>query len=878
MKLVGKLSVSQTLNGIQSVGGKGGGASDWEHLKDKPFETLGDDFTVDNGELQLAEDYATEDYVDSAVAAITPTIPAVSATSTLSSGTEIGSITIDGVTTTYYAPQGGSVNIDNKSLIEVDGVIQEAVPIYSEGGSVAITLNSAPGAYMDVYTKTFGGEYGEYIYNNGVVSGANYKVYFRVNYFDAEHIEIIDTFDTYGYINNLNVEQYMQSYIGYGDFTENSPCKQFNFNSFSLRSQLYGDVQTYGKVRLNYDMDSNEARRYELVCLSIEELQDSQFDETNETYHIGSSIIYHKLPNEYLNIDNETIINDNDVLKAVSGDVDWSDIANKPTFATVATSGDYDDLSNKPTIPVVPSDVSAFNNDAGYITSTALTPYVEASSLAAVATSGDYDDLSNKPVIPAATSVTVTQTLSTGTAIADIDVDGVTTTLYAPAGGSVDIDNKSIIKNQDDELQTAVPVYSETIEVPLPATGLVITDFVPNGTIDADFYVDTNANTLTLLPPANVYDNYEFYLIGSAATLKCGWKASTSGTMDGAKILESTNTAAYPINRTFQFYYSYTTSHFPSGSGGYKFHIYNLGGNYSVWDTLILYPTATGIANGDTLESQCETLGLNWTGTQTQTIYHKLPMDYVDLNIVTNETLYSGFYPMLYKDNFGNIRADRLAPGSNMSIAQNTLADGTKGYTLACSLKESPIGGYYNNSGGSYNCYFNTKNVDTTHRRHYTSQYYWNNLFNWAGATHKDLYFTLQYCLSASSYYSGGPKITGVLHLGATNTDTPTVEGFEGIIERVFIDTSNTNEYFCIDYCENIGAGLTMSIIFYYGVQWFPAKQNVNAFFLPLDKETIVVDTNGNIKTAIPAAPTTAGTYSLQVVVDASGNPTYSWI
>ena len=28
----------------------------------------------------------------------------------------------------------------------------------------------------------------------------------------------------------------------------------------------------------------------------------------------------------------------------------------------------------------------------------------------------------------------------------------------------------------------------------------------------------------------------------------------------------------------------------------------------------------------------------------------------------------------------------------------------------------------------------------------------------------------------------------------------------------------------------------------------------------------------------IPAPPTTAGTYSLQVVVDASGNPTYSWI
>ena len=44
-------------------------------------------------------------------------------------------------------------------------------------------------------------------------------------------------------------------------------------------------------------------------------------------------------------------------------------ILNKPNLAAVATSGDYDDLTNKPTIPTVPTDVSAFTNDAGYLTS-----------------------------------------------------------------------------------------------------------------------------------------------------------------------------------------------------------------------------------------------------------------------------------------------------------------------------------------------------------------------------------------------------------------------------------------------------------------------------------------------------------------------------
>ena len=43
--------------------------------------------------------------------------------------------------------------------------------------------------------------------------------------------------------------------------------------------------------------------------------------------------------------------------------------ANSADLATVATSGSYNDLTNKPTIPTVPTNVSAFNNDAGYLTS-----------------------------------------------------------------------------------------------------------------------------------------------------------------------------------------------------------------------------------------------------------------------------------------------------------------------------------------------------------------------------------------------------------------------------------------------------------------------------------------------------------------------------
>ena len=74
---------------------------------------------------------------------------------------------------------------------------------------------------------------------------------------------------------------------------------------------------------------------------------------------------------------------------AVATAIDWSNVQNKPAFADVATSGDYNDLSNKPTIPSVeglasevyvnekvaaidvpeiPTNVSAFTTDAGYLT------------------------------------------------------------------------------------------------------------------------------------------------------------------------------------------------------------------------------------------------------------------------------------------------------------------------------------------------------------------------------------------------------------------------------------------------------------------------------------------------------------------------------
>lgn len=83
--------------------------------------------------------------------------------------------------------------------------------------------------------------------------------------------------------------------------------------------------------------------------------------------------------------------------------------ADTASLATVATSGSYADLTNKPSIPTVPTDVSAFTNDAGYAI---------AANLATVASSGAYADLTGKPTIPTVPTVVSAFTNDAGYALA----------------------------------------------------------------------------------------------------------------------------------------------------------------------------------------------------------------------------------------------------------------------------------------------------------------------------------------------------------------------------------------------------------------------------------------------------------------------------
>lgn len=97
---------------------------------------------------------------------------------------------------------------------------------------------------------------------------------------------------------------------------------------------------------------------------------------------------------------------------------------------------DYDNLEHKPQINGVTLSGNKTSSQIGVADAShthTVSDVTDFPSLATVATTGDYDDLLNTPTIPDA--VTVTQITSTGTNIADIDIGGVTTHLYAPSGG-----------------------------------------------------------------------------------------------------------------------------------------------------------------------------------------------------------------------------------------------------------------------------------------------------------------------------------------------------------------------------------------------------------------------------------------------------------
>lgn len=90
---------------------------------------------------------------------------------------------------------------------------------------------------------------------------------------------------------------------------------------------------------------------------------------------------------------------------------EWTSIANKPSFATVATSGAYADLSGRPTLATV-------------ATSGAYADLTGKPTLSTVATTGAYSDLTGKPTLGTIASQAASNVAITGGTITGVTISG----------------------------------------------------------------------------------------------------------------------------------------------------------------------------------------------------------------------------------------------------------------------------------------------------------------------------------------------------------------------------------------------------------------------------------------------------------------------
>ena len=993
MNLKATLRTNDVLRAKANIGGKGsGGASDWEHLKDKPFETLGDDFTVNNGALEIADGvipsldgYATEDYVDSAVAAITPSIPVVSATSTLSVGTQIGSITVDGETTTFYAPESGlRLRPDERSIRE------ELTDVFSTvvGGSVLTSghrIRIPIIGFSDLH-KFLVPSFDD-VLNPPSLGQGYYLITFRYSYYNTQDMvpiygiiylgdlqndvsdisvqgleSILDdieygTLGRYtGWIFNLKqdyVVDYTQNYISilHAPWPNIEGYKKYNINAFFLPvddetikvnsdGELYAVAATStvdwsdvnnkpfnsigaglevvnGKLKetvpigtevvtteydwywclgqTNWTYDAQADAYIHILTEDEKSYMDTigiyyntikyqgssgplrtsegvfEYDSANNRYvrmlfggvvvlyyypttgelvqssdecyniyfYCGEQVIedynlntypfyetetvFHELDADYINIDNDTIISDSGVLKA--------------------------------NIPTVPTNVSAFTNDAGYITSADL---------------------------PQADGTTI------------IDNNGV----WSAVGGGAEPDEKSIITNAQGKLEEAVPLYSEITTEPRNtirgwerASSYYGITSSSSGSSYVDYCINNTDNAHTYTVILNYTYNNTDYTVSSEVTQIKG----NADNLDPNSTMKAAGFTTFRLTNV-------------SASGKvFKCWVWCTNQQYTInWALIAEVPYSSTYSSTD----------IQYTYTK----IHKLPADYYDINDKFDGINDSYMGSSLYTKD-GKVFSRGIIGYGGVSVGESNLSTGGriyKVYTITGQVSTNDLNNGLSATLSSAKAYTDNE-IDNLFAVD-IPDYMLNVANNWPN----NINSTMGDSTSTAgayfySYMTTNSITSGRFILNYTNNNV--VYEMTGTLTDITIDNAHGGGSGWYSGADNISSIVsdtgTLSAnlrkirvredgqtLLQWNISSAVAKVNYIAFpdiplnsdysyivitpgtkypyfddaLMPIDNTTIKANANGLLETAIPAAPTTAGTYTLQVVVDAQGNPTYSWI
>ena len=203
-------------------------------------------------------------------------------------------------------------------------------------------------------------------------------------------------------------------------------------------------------------------------------------------------------------------------------------------LAAVATSGSYNDLTNQPTIPTVPTNISAFNNDSGYITgisssdvTTALgyTPYSDANPSGYTSNVGTVTSVNNiSPVsgnvalsIPSKTS-DLTNDSGYITGISSTDVTNALG--YTPQNSVVSVTTLSTsgtIALADNSINKITPSAAVTFSLPTVTDSTVFHQIlvqvnlstVYTITLGTSYYFDKTAPDMTTAGQYNLIYEYD---------------------------------------------------------------------------------------------------------------------------------------------------------------------------------------------------------------------------------------------------------------------------------------------------------------------------------------------------------------------------------
>lgn len=172
------------------------------------------------------------------------------------------------------------------------------------------------------------------------------------------------------------------------------------------------------------------------------------------------------------------LVNDSGFITGVS----WSEVTGKPTFATVATSGDYDDLSDKPDLSVyelaidaasISAAAQAAHNAANDASSLAQSAYNAANGAASDASNASTlaqsaYDAANSAQSAASSASSLAQNAYDAANSATSAASSASSLAQAAydAANAIDvptIDNKTIVENQQGQIETAAGGWKESV-------------------------------------------------------------------------------------------------------------------------------------------------------------------------------------------------------------------------------------------------------------------------------------------------------------------------------------------------------------------------------------------------------------------------------